>query len=161
MSSIDPSKPRHKAFDGSRTGTRTRTIQEETITPTAADSCNSLPFNDLQSRSNAIKKVIDKRYTLMVSLNVFANQNVRRLTVLPFTARRLSRCHRRCENPVSITPLFATLTSCLQFAENTTALSSFTLGACDILSSIAFCICLTSFGVSCRRVSIPRIFISP
>jgi hypothetical protein len=47
----------------------------------------------------------------MVSLNVFANQNVRRLTVLPFTARRLSRCHLRCENPVSITPLFATHTS--------------------------------------------------
>ena len=60
----------------------------------------------------------------MLSLNVFANQNDRGLTVLPFTARLLSHCHRRCENPVAITPLFATHTSCSQLAENTAALSS-------------------------------------
>jgi uncharacterized protein YceH (UPF0502 family) len=88
------------------------------------DNCNPLPFNDLQLHSNAIKKVIDALYTLMVSSNVFANQNVRGFTVLPFAARRLSRCHRRSENPGAITPLFATHTSCSQLAENTTALSS-------------------------------------
>jgi hypothetical protein len=60
----------------------------------------------------------------MVSLNVFANHNIRGFTILPFTARRLSHCHHRCENPVSITPLFATHTSCSQLAENITALSS-------------------------------------
>jgi len=62
------------------------------------------PFNTLHFHSNANKKVIDKQCTSVLFSRVFANQNLRRSTLLARVAVRLLNFRHHTENPAIATP---------------------------------------------------------
>jgi hypothetical protein len=62
-------------------------------------------FNNLRPHSNDMQKVIDNRYTFMLSYSVFANQNPRRSAYLAPAASHPLHIRHRGEKPLAATPL--------------------------------------------------------